>query len=237
MDTDYNIEEWAARTDKGRQVYNYNYHLAGKEFKGWALIRTVVLGEAKEMTGKAYILENLSNPRQEMLRIDIIERHDWRQAQVSLLNNLLESMRPNIPNGTKELAKIGDVNYVGLMPESDIPIAFSFTRGNIFLSINSVGDKSVDVSVIAHDLDEALATVPAKNKNKDRVRLLTPNEVSVKAQKPFVLIKNLRKIATPGIWLKIIVPDGELTRKGDDLQYVSAQEGKKQVNIFAINPE
>jgi hypothetical protein len=128
---------------------------------------------------------------------------------------------------------LGDVNFVSRAPESDIPVAISFTRGNLFLSINSIGEKSVNVSFVATLLDEALRGIPAKNKIvKEKIRILKPTQVVLKANEETILIKNLKKAAPRGAWLKIIVPDGELGRKGDALIYVSDKEGKKQVNIF-----
>jgi hypothetical protein len=238
MDSNYNIEAWATKTDQGRRVYNHNYYLSGAAFKSWSLIKVVALGDNKDLTAKAYFWESLSNPKHEMVRIDITERHYWRMAQASLHESLRESMRPDIPNGTKDLAQTGDVNFVGRVPESDIPAAINFTRGNIFLSINSIGDKSVDVSEIASYIDQALSIVPSKNMMlKEKIRVLKPTEVSAKTNETFVLIKNIRKLAAPETWLKIIVSGGELRREGDALLYVPDQEGKKQVNIFAINPE
>jgi len=57
----------------------------------------------------------------------------------------------------------------------------------------------------------------------------------VHAREPYSLIRNLKKLATRKMWLKIIVPDGELKRKGEDLIYISPTEGKKRINIFATN--
>jgi hypothetical protein len=230
---DYNLEEWDRATIEGRQVYNYNYTLSGKEIKDWHLIKVVVLSENREQVARAYIFQSLVDPKKEILRADITETFSWRSAQVDLYNHLTESMRRGIPNGTKELAQLGDVNFVSRAPESDIPVAVSFTRGNLFLSINSVGEKNVNVSFVAILLDQLLSEMPTKNKIvKEKIRLLKPTQVVLKASIESVLIKSLKKAAPREAWLKIIVPDGELSRKGDALIYVSGKEGKKQVNIF-----
>lgn len=236
MNSNYNKEEWAAVTDKGRQIYNYNYHLSGKEFKGWKLIKKVVLTENYELTEKAYMFESAADPKHDIVRIDIVERNGWDQAQESLHQSLLEKMRTDIPKGTGELQEIGDINYVSREQKSDIPAAISFTRGNILLSITCVGDRNFDVTGIADQIDNELHKAPTAAKQKiDKIRTLQPKEVTVKGREPHPLIKGLKKLTPPKMWLKVIVPDGELTRKGEDLIYTSPTAGKKRVSVFATN--
>ena len=236
MNSNYNKEEWAATTDKGRQIYNYNYHLSGKEFKGWKLIKKVVLTETNELTEKAYFFESAADPKHEIIRIDIVERNGWDQAQESLHQSLLEKMRTDIPKGTGQ--EIGDVNYVAREQKSDIPAAISFTRGNILLSITCVGDRTFDVTGIADQIDNELHKAPTAAKQKtDKIRTLQPKEVTVQAREPHSLIRGLKKLTPPKMWLKVIVPDGELTRKGEDLIYTSPTAGKKRVSVFATNRE
>jgi hypothetical protein len=55
----------------------------------------------------------------------------------------------------------------------------------------------------------------------------------VQAREPHPLIKGLKKLPPPKMWLKVIVPDGELKRKGEDLIYTSPSAGKKRVSVFA----
>ena len=236
MNTQYSLEEWATGTKRGRQVFNYGYRLSGSEFNGWKLLKVVTMREDRDVTEKAYVWESTSNPKHEMVRVDITERHNWRLAQESLHEHLMHSMRPDIPRGTKKLAKLGDVVFVGREPQTDIPGAISFARGNVCVSVSSAGEKSIDVSDIAARLDRALSDPPAKREvEKGKVRALPPKTVTVKANEPYILIKNLPETVTRRGLLKIIVPDGELSRKGGALVYVSAQGGKKRVGAFAVS--
>ena len=236
MDTRYNIKEWAAGTTRGRQVFNYNYRMLGAEIKGWKLAKVVTMQESPEVTERVYLWQSKSEPESETVRISVTERHNWRLAQESLHQHLLECMRPDIPRGTKKLAQLGDVVFVGREPQTDIPGAISFTRGNVFVSVSSVGERTSDVSAIAAGLDGALSEPPAKRElEKGKLQLLSPKAATVKANEAHVLIENLREAAPGGEWLKIIVPDGELSRKGDALIYVSPQGGEKHVSAFAIS--
>ncbi len=236
MNTKYDKNEWAAGTTLGRQVFNYAYRLTGAEFKGWKLLKTVTMQEGRDLTERVYIWQSNSDPKHEMVRVSITERHDWRLAQESLHQYLMECMRPDIPRGTKKLAPLGDVNFVGREPQTDIAGAITFTRGNVCVSISSAGEKGVDVSEMAAMLDRALSEPPAKAEaGKRRARAGIPESVDVMARKPFVLIEKLPEAVPRGGWMKIIVPDGELHRKGDALIYVSPDGGKKRVSAFAAS--
>ena len=235
MNTSYSLEDWATGTQRGRQVFNYGYSLSGKEFKGWKLLKVVAMRKGASETENAYVWESTSDPKHEIIRVNITERHEWRLAQESLHERLMECMRPDVPKGTKKLAKLGDVVFVGREPRTDIPSTISFTRGNVCISVSSAGEKSVDVSDFAARLDRALSEAPAKGEvEKGMVQAKTPRVAPVKANEAVVLIKSLPAAAPKGGWLKVIVPDGELRRKGEALIYETPQGGKKSVSIFAF---
>jgi len=235
MHAQYNVEEWAAGTTRGRRVFNYSYRMLGTELKGWELLKVVTVQETPEVTEKVYLWQSKSTPGRELVRVGITERHHWRLAQESLHQHLTHCMRPDIPRGTKKLAEMGDVNYVGREPRTDVPAAISFTRGNVCVTVSSVGDKSVDVSEIAASVDRALSERPAKGEEKKgRVRARAPKVVALEANKARVLIENLQKATPRAGWLKIIVPEGELIREGNALMYVSPEGGKKSVDTFAF---
>jgi hypothetical protein len=235
MNTQYDVKEWAARTTRGRQVYNHNYRMLGTELKGWKLLKVVTMQEGSDITEKAYLWQSKTDPEHEMIRVDITERHSWKQAQESLHGHLMESMRPDIPAGTKHLAQLGDVVFAGRSAEADVPAAVTFTRGNVLVSVSSAGEKHVDVSDAAALIDSALSESPApKEVEKGNVRVLTPKSVTAEAKKASVLIDNLQKTSLREKWVKIIVPDGELGRKGDTLTYTPAAGGKKEVGTFVI---
>lgn len=235
MNEQYSIEEWAAGTTRGRQMFNYNYRMLGNEIKGWKLIKVVTLREDSDVTQKAYLWQSRSDPEREMIRVDITERHNWRLAQESLLEYLMQCMRPDIPRGSRNLAQLGDVVFVGRSPQTDMPGAVSFTRGNVFVTVSSSGEKDIDVSGAAAPIDRILSEAPARRDvDKGKARVLRPRTATVRANESQVLIDNLEKAAKRGEWLKIIVPDGEIARRDNSLTYVSGEGGKKEVNAFAI---
>ena len=71
-------------------------------------------------------------------------------------------MRTDIPRVTGKLAKLGDVVFVGRDPVTDIPAAITFTRGNVRVSVASVGGRNIDVLEIAAKMDHFLSDTPTK---------------------------------------------------------------------------
>jgi hypothetical protein len=226
MQTLYDIEGWAAGTTGGRQLFNYNYRMHGRELAGWKLVKVVTLQEDRDATHKAYFWEGQAGAQREMIRVDITERHSWRLAQDSLRQQLLQSMRMDIPRGTRDVAQLGDVVFEGREPQTDVAAAISFTRGNVLVSVRSAGETTVDVSAVAARLDRALSELPAaRTVASGRARALATASVAVAPH----------QAGARGEWLKVIVPDGEISRKGDALLYEPAEGGQKRVSIFAIS--
>lgn len=232
MDSQYDLQEWAAATTRGRQVFNYGYRLTADDLKGWKLSKVVTLQEDRDAAAQACIFGSASDPEHEMVRVDITERTSWRLAQESLHQHLLNSMRSDLSREIRQLAQVGDVVFVARAPQTDIAGSVSFTRGNVLTVVSSVGSRNVDVSKIAGQLDRALSEPPAKAElTKGLVRARAPKTATVTAGRPLVLIDKLAEAAR-GAWLKVLVPDGELSRKGNALMYVSPESGRKRVEAF-----
>ena len=144
-------------------------------------------------------------------------------------------MRPNIPRGTGKVASVGDVNLVARDLRSDFVAAIQFTRGNVAVVINSIGQVNIDVSEIAASVDRSISESPTKQPSlRTLAKRQTPNTVVIKAKESATLVKSIKKVSEGNTWLKVIVPDGEVVRKGDALLYSSPKPGKKTVQIFAI---
>ena len=238
MQKPYNTEKWAAATTRGRQLFNYHYRMLGNEIKGYKLLKVVSMQDNLDLTEKVYLWQSERDPLHEIIRVAITERYNWQQAQKSLHDHLTDSMRPDIAEGTRNLAQLGDVVFVGREPHSQTPGAISFSTGNLFVSVTSNGEKIVDVSDIATRLDRTLSELPAeKELERGSVRDLRPSAATVKSNEATVLIEKLSQRVAEGGWLKVIVPDGELSRKGDALHYHTGEGGEKQIGIYAISRE
>jgi len=152
-----------------------------------------------------------------------------KRAQKHLTEILDHNMRPDLPGS---IVGLGDISFVTRAPQSDIPAAIQFTRGNIAVAVNSVGSVTIDVSSVATTIDRLLGDPTAKLPS---VRRLTtaqpPKTVVAKGREGSTLVKDLKNVGNA--WLKVIVPDGELRRKENTIVYVSRQ-GKKAVHIYSI---
>jgi hypothetical protein len=235
MNSDYDVKEWAAGTTRGRRVFNFGFRLSGSEFRGWKLLKTVTMQETRGVTERAYLWQNKRDPEHAMVKVNVTERNSWRLAQASLRERLLEHARPDIPRGTKRVAQVGDVVFAARYPESDIPAEITFVRGNVCVSVSTAGPRRVDVADMALRLDRALSEPPAKREiEKRKVRPRSPRATAVKAKRSVALIEDLREAASRGEWVKVIVPDGELVRKGNALIYKSPESGKKRVTAYTV---
>jgi len=234
MESQYNIEEWASDTTFGRRVFNYNFRMAGRELKGWEMAKVVPMREERTITDTVYLWQRNDARDRDTVRLEVAELHDWRAAQKHLLQMLQNSMHPNIPRGRGGSSSAGDVEFVARDPHSDVPAAIRFTRGNVAVSVDSVGQVNTDVSDIAEVVDRALTELPSKLAFlRGRSKQQAPKTIVIRTKQGVALVKNLRKFGDA--WLKVIVPDGEVRRKDDVLTYLSPAAGTKAIKIFSIN--
>ncbi|RPJ56473.1 MAG: hypothetical protein EHM23_23455 [Acidobacteria bacterium] len=235
MNSQDDLKAWAGETTLGRRIFNYNFRMFGQEVKGWVVLKAVTMHEDRALTEKTYLWQSKEAPDRQMIRVNVAELADWRAAQKHLQEMLGQCMRPDLPRGTGKLAELGDIEFVARAPLSDIPAAIHFARGNIAVSVNSVGQVAIDVSDIAGTVDQLLSESPARVPSlRALAKTEAPKTIQVRGKEGASLVKDLKKFRD--LWLKVIVPDGELRRKGDALVYVSPEAGKKAVQIFSIRP-
>jgi hypothetical protein len=232
VETPHSLDEWAHETIDGRRIFNAGFQILGDELPDWQLIKAVPMETSRRGGELAYIWQQPDGTGRALLRLQIAELPDWRLAQRRLREDLEMSMRPNIPRGTGHLASIGDIAFVARDPESDIPGAISFARGNIFSSVRSVGDEIVDVSAAAEWLDRAIGQPPSKSELADaRLEARTLEAAAREAGEERVIIDSIGR-ASDGGWLKVLASEGELRRQGDSLIYLAGAAGPARVETF-----
>ena len=235
MKNEYDVEAWAEATTRGRRLFIYNFELHGSEFEGWNLLKMHVMSEGPDRIEKVSLWQPAGKKKTDLVRIGIAELPDWRLAQIRLHDELAHSMRPAIPRGTGVLAQVGDVNFVGRESVSDVAAAVDFTRGNLCVSVRSAGDRTVNVSEIACSLDQRLNAKPSPDDlRKGRVLLREPKAAISEPGEAVVLIPNLHRVKSGKGWLKVVAPDGELSRRDDALMYASSQGGRKRIETYLV---
>jgi hypothetical protein len=234
VETRYKTDEWAEETIDGRRIFNAGFRMLGDELPDWHLLKTVPMETSRDDGELAYMWEGPEGAGRELLRIGTAELPDWRTAQQRLREELEMSMRPDIPRGSGSQASVGDIAFVGRDPESDVPAAISFARGNACFSVRSVGDRVVDVTAAAARLDRALSQPPARSEvASERVEEGSLEADSREEGDERVIIESIVGTSRGG-WLKVLAPAGELRREGDSLIYVSGSAGPTRIRTFVV---
>jgi hypothetical protein len=226
------VEEWSAETADGRRIFNAGFRMRGDEVRGWRQVKVVPMESLHGEGELAYIWQGGNEAGRELLRLGVAELANWRLAQERLREELGMSMHADIPRGTGSLRRLGDINFVGRDPESDLAAAITFSRGNVWISVRSVGDRTVDVGRVAERLDRALSRPPTQaDIAKQRVEARSLDRTARKAGEEQRIIDSLVEDARGG-WLKVLASDGELRQEGDTLIHVSAVAGRTRIQVF-----
>lgn len=233
MESKYDIEQWATETTLGRRVYNHNYRMIGNELRGWELVNNIVMQKESGITEKVFVWQKNGSEGGKLIRISIAELTDWINAQNQLRNELRHSMRPDIPRGTGKIAETGDVNFIGKEAKSKTIAQLLFTRGNLAVSLASVGKKTVDVSKFAKLLDTLFSQPPETSEvETGLVKEVGPKTVQAKAAETINIIEKIDEPIAHGEWLKVIAPDGELKLQDNALVYESKKAGRKRIGKY-----
>ena len=233
MESKYDSKTWATETSLGRRVFNHNFRIKGSDVADWPLLKAVPMHKDERLAETTFVVRSKDSPERHLISVNVTELADWRAAQKHLLEILDHCMRPDIPRGTGGAATVGDVSFVARAPESDIPAAIQFTRGNIAVAVSSVGSVNIDVSAVAAAVDRLLSEPTGKLPSiKKLAKALAPKTVVIRSKEGSRLVRSLK--ATGDAWLKVIVPDGELRREDNALVYVSRKHGKKSVRIASM---
>lgn len=231
----YDLDAWAEKTDLGRRVFNYNYRMTGNEIRGWALVNTADMASEPGLNERVYMWEKKGSEGRQVMRIAIAEADAWRRAQADLQNRLVYSMRRDIPGGKGKLAKVGDVRFTAAPEDSETVAATYFVRGNLSISIASVGTDPTDVSAVAANLDRTFSEPPKQRELDDkRAEERSPKPLKVQQQECVQLLEHLPEPLLRNGWLKVIAPDGEVVREGDELVYRSPKGGTKKIKEFVV---
>jgi len=230
----YDSKTWATETNAGRRVFNHNFRIKGSDVADWPLVKAVLMHKDKRLVETTFVVRGKDSPDRHLISVNVTELPDWRSAQKHLLEILDHCMRPDIPRGSGDAATVGDVSFVARAPESDVPAAIQFTRGNIAVAVSSVGPVNIDVSAVAAAVDRLLSEPTEKLPSiKKLAKVQAPKSVVIRSKEGSRLVKSLK--ATGDTWLKVIVPDGELRREDNALVFVSRKHGKKSVQIVSVS--
>jgi hypothetical protein len=233
MNAGYDTSEWAAETTLGRRIFNANFRLGGSGLRGWEIVKSVVMEQEAGVTERVTIWRKSGARRETLIRVGVVEYDSWSAAQQGLYVTLLHCMRPDIPRGKGALARTGDVSFAASDAKAKAAASVFFSRGNVVVSVASVGEAPVDVAAFAKKVDAALRTPPTDSELKRGLaEQSSPRSFDVKRRRSVTIIESLPQVLAAGGWVKVIAPDGELRREDDHLVYVSAGAGRKRVGCY-----
>ena len=176
-----------------------------------------------------------------IIRVSLAELNNAQNAIARLEQELMQSMRPDIPQGTGDMEALGDVNFVARAAPADFTAGFSFARGNICVTVRNAGQKAVDVSELAKKIDELLSGNPAVEDEEQvglrasavertgRLGRTEERTIAAKGKERVTVVPTLGEV-TKG-WVRISVPHGELSREGKEVVYRSDAGGNVDLRI------
>lgn len=201
--------------------------MVGDELAGWHLLKTMPMETSDGLRELVYVWEGPEGAGRELLRIGTAELPDWRLAQERL------AASPD-PGAIETQASMGDVAVVERDPETELPVAISFARGNAYVSVRSAGDRVIDVTAAADLLDRTMRLPPGPSAVDGATIEEGVLEVAAHEEgEERVIIQSIVHTAHGG-WLKVFAPDGELRRAGDSLIYVARSVGPTRIRTFVV---
>lgn len=204
----------------------------GTEFDGWELVKRSV-ANAPNGPEKVYMWNRNESKGEDLVQVRVIENSNWRNALRFHHDQLMQSMRPNIPRGKGRTAGIGDIQHVGQTPDNEIT-AMIFTRGNLQVSVTSIGLNPVDVTALAKALDDKLANPPTTDsaEKKPVASRQKPLKVTAKKNEMTVLIDTLPEPTPESGWTRVVATSGEIRKEGNTLYLIDEQGGDRIIEII-----
>ncbi|MFZ1219463.1 MAG: hypothetical protein WAO00_09225 [Chthoniobacterales bacterium] len=87
---------------------------------------------------------------QVLFSVTVIEHQTPEEAHEALVDFLTTVMAPTLPATSEKGIEVGDVGFAG---HAEVQTDVCFTRGTVFIRVQSIGDKEASVKELAEILD------------------------------------------------------------------------------------
>lgn len=231
----YDLKKWAEETKIGKRLLIWKYFMAGNEFKGWTLIKTIseqIYDGKKNFT---YLWQKDDDKGEELIRIDVIESISWRQSQELLLKQLIEDYQAlQLPEAISRNIELGDAAFIGL---GETILSIIFTRANMLVRMHSVGKKNIPVVNIAEQVDKLLVTRPKRSKKGviPEIEVFSSDRKVAKINELVTFDIKAKDPLGRNIWYKFMVDQGELSVKNEKVSFLSEIQGQPEITSYVIN--
>jgi hypothetical protein len=102
---------------------------------------------------RAYV-DRLAGPPGNRVALWVHQFETAADAQEGLVDQLQSAMAPGLPRCAERGIEVGDVSFCGLADPVDTIL---FTRGNVLIRVQSIGDEDVSVTDVAIEVDRQIA--------------------------------------------------------------------------------
>lgn len=228
------LDAWGKRTDIGRRLLLLNFFLAGKEFPGWQLHKTIAGRMATPGRFNTYIWQKADSKEEELMKIEIAEVSSWRDAHETLLATLEGYELPWFEEAESTYAELGDIAFVRF--GSIIPAAI-FVRANLMARLHSVGRKDVSVLEPARLMDELFVSEPTAPEHKisPQIEAFSTEQTTVQTNEALQLDIQAADPLGRALWHKLTTDQGELWLQEDAPYFKSAVPGQREIKLYSFN--
>ncbi|HEY5748825.1 MAG TPA: hypothetical protein VIU12_22300 [Chryseolinea sp.] len=225
----YDIDSWANQTKEGKNIFIWDFLLNGSEFSGWKLYDVQVETSDSLQKKVEYYCQNSEN-KAEAVKIDVIQNPSWQAAQKTLLDLVKDHMAKELPPFSASTKRsLGDVAYTGTTGIHHV----LFSRANIVVVLNTIGDKDIDVAKFAEQLDGMFTSKPESSNAKFSPDIyvfeLVGNKSDQRQRVRFEVVDPVQNV-----WLKFFCTHGQFLQDSDGLSWLPGN-GDGQITLVVTN--
>jgi len=165
--------------------------------------------------------------KDEAFKIAVYEMNSFEAATRLMESILKEHMIPVLPEWDDSNIKPGETAYGSIYH-------IVFSRANLVLVMNSIGNKDTDVSPHAMELDRLFTFIPDLP-TRDDGALLQSFQMG-RGDKGTILINtgDNRSFSNRGVWLKFVTERGSISKLNSGRLIVSEETAQAGIMVFAF---
>ena len=218
----YNLNE-RANDPQGRKLFIQNFNFNGSELS-FRFREVLIPPFSKEGRLSENYWEHPER-KDEAFKIDVYEMNSFEEATDLMQDILNEHMIPELPKWDDSNNTPGEVTF-----GSATHVVFS--RANLVVVVNSIGNKDIDVSPQAKELDRLFTYVPDLKENGN---VFIPSFRMERNEDQTLLIEEPddRRTVGQGVWYKFVTGKGSI-RKIDGRLVIPEEDVDGGVTVFAF---
>lgn len=171
-----------------------------------------------------------------LILVDVIETPSLSDSHEAVIDFISECQAPHLPEGKSRGIDVGDISFLS----HDEPISsILFARGNLVLSVRSVGSVDVAVDEFAQNVDYYLSEKPPPSDVED-----TPEIEEFESERPRIRLHEKAalkiKVSDPlkrKLCYKFFSTGGKIIREKDTIFFYPLSVGKHEIESYVINEE